>query len=102
MLSVFLPVPEVFRSRSTLRGFATATFVCLAAAGCASSGAMRRAHEAERLQDYDRAVIEYSKAIRIHPDDMDARLPEFPGRIRRDAWVVQARALHHSKYGESA
>jgi predicted flap endonuclease-1-like 5' DNA nuclease len=34
-------------------------------------------------------------------DEMDARLPEFPGRIRRDAWVVQARALHQSKYGES-
>ncbi|HSV17681.1 MAG TPA: hypothetical protein VLR71_04670 [Casimicrobiaceae bacterium] len=33
-------------------------------------------------------------------DDMDARLPEFPGRIRRDAWVTQARALHQSKYGE--
>jgi predicted flap endonuclease-1-like 5' DNA nuclease len=30
----------------------------------------------------------------------DARLPEFHGRIRRDAWVVQARSLHHSKYGE--
>ena len=33
-------------------------------------------------------------------DDMDARLPEFPGRIRRDAWVTQARELHQSKYGE--
>ncbi|MGE5738962.1 MAG: hypothetical protein ACM34F_08715 [Betaproteobacteria bacterium] len=32
-------------------------------------------------------------------DDFDARLREFPGRIRRDAWVTQARALHASKYG---
>jgi len=32
-------------------------------------------------------------------DDFDARLAEFPGRIRRDAWVTQARALHASKYG---
>jgi predicted flap endonuclease-1-like 5' DNA nuclease len=32
-------------------------------------------------------------------DDVDARLPEFPGRIRRDGWVSQARALHTSKYG---
>jgi predicted flap endonuclease-1-like 5' DNA nuclease len=31
---------------------------------------------------------------------MDARLPEFPGRIRRDTWVTQARELHQSKYGE--
>ena len=35
-------------------------------------------------------------------DQFDAKLPEFPGRIRRDAWVVQARALHQSKYGERA
>lgn len=34
-------------------------------------------------------------------DDVDARLPEFPGRIRRDAWVTQARAIHQSKYGEA-
>jgi len=32
-------------------------------------------------------------------DDVDARLPEFPGRIRRDGWVTQARALHVGKYG---
>ena len=34
-------------------------------------------------------------------DEFDAKLPEFPGRIRRDAWVTQARALHQSKFGES-
>jgi predicted flap endonuclease-1-like 5' DNA nuclease len=32
----------------------------------------------------------------------DAKLPEFPGRIVRDQWVTQARALHQSKYGEPA
>ena len=32
-------------------------------------------------------------------DEFDARLAEFPGRIRRDEWVMQARALHASKYG---
>ncbi|MEO5765644.1 MAG: hypothetical protein ABIR52_10075 [Casimicrobiaceae bacterium] len=34
-------------------------------------------------------------------DEFDARLPEFPGRIRRDGWVTQARALHQSKFGEA-
>ena len=34
-------------------------------------------------------------------DQFDAQLPEFPGRIRRDTWVVQARALHQSKFGET-
>jgi predicted flap endonuclease-1-like 5' DNA nuclease len=33
--------------------------------------------------------------------EFDAKLPEFPGRIVRDQWVTQARALHQSKYGES-
>jgi predicted flap endonuclease-1-like 5' DNA nuclease len=31
--------------------------------------------------------------------EFDAKLPEFPGRIVRDQWVTQARALHESKYG---
>ncbi|MEO6929042.1 MAG: hypothetical protein ABI190_07730 [Casimicrobiaceae bacterium] len=35
-------------------------------------------------------------------DRFDAQLPEFRGRIRRDGWVTQARALHQSKYGERA
>ncbi len=34
--------------------------------------------------------------------EFDAKLPEFPGRIVRDQWVTQARALHRSKYGEGA
>jgi predicted flap endonuclease-1-like 5' DNA nuclease len=34
-------------------------------------------------------------------DDFDARLQEFPGRIRRDGWVTQARALHQSVHGEA-
>jgi predicted flap endonuclease-1-like 5' DNA nuclease len=29
-------------------------------------------------------------------DEFDAKLPEFPGRIRRDDWVTQARALHQA------
>lgn len=34
-------------------------------------------------------------------DEVDAKLPEFPGRVRRDAWVTQARELHLSKYGHA-
>ncbi len=34
--------------------------------------------------------------------EFDAKLSEFPGRIVRDQWVTQARALHTSKYGDSA
>jgi predicted flap endonuclease-1-like 5' DNA nuclease len=35
-------------------------------------------------------------------DEFDARLPEFPGRIRRDQWVTQARSLHQATYGDGA
>ena len=33
--------------------------------------------------------------------EFDAKLPEFPGRIQRDQWVRQARALHQAKFGEA-
>src|SRR5687768_8412209 len=45
--------------------------VCLA--GCASSGAFRAGQRAERAYDYDRAVVEYTKALRTRPDDTAAR-----------------------------
>lgn len=34
--------------------------------------------------------------------EFDTKLAEFPGRIVRDQWVTQARALHQSKYGDPA
>ncbi|HEX2344001.1 MAG TPA: hypothetical protein VHI98_26255, partial [Vicinamibacterales bacterium] len=35
---------------------------------------MRSGQEAERFDDYDRAVVEYTKAVREKPDDRNARL----------------------------
>ena len=46
--------------------------VCLLAGGCAASTATHHGLEAERTQDYDRAVVEYTKALRLNPDDVDA------------------------------
>ncbi len=43
-------------------------------AGCASSQALRRGREAERRQDYDRAVAEYTTPVREDPDNAEARL----------------------------
>jgi general secretion pathway protein D len=51
-------------------------------AACASSSAMRLGQRAERLQDYDRAVVEYTKAAREHPDDANARAALDRARIR--------------------
>jgi general secretion pathway protein D len=54
----------------------------LLVAGCASSGAMRRAREAEQRRDYDAAVIEYTKAVRRKPDDLTARLSLDRAKLR--------------------
>jgi general secretion pathway protein D len=53
--------------------FATAMAFVLIMAGCASTGALRTARSAEVQQDYDRAVIEYSRALKSDPDNTDAR-----------------------------
>jgi general secretion pathway protein D len=41
--------------------------------GCAAGTALNRGRDAERRQDYDLAVVEYSKAARLKPDSVDAR-----------------------------
>ena len=44
-----------------------------AAAGCASSSPIHLAHQAEQAQDYDRAVVEYTKALRENAGNREAR-----------------------------
>ncbi len=34
---------------------------------------MRAGQQAESLQDYDRAIVEYTKVLRDDPDNRDAR-----------------------------
>ena len=58
-------------ARKRLRWLLALTLV---SAGCAASEALRNGRDAERLQDYDRAVVEYAKSVRLNPDDLDARL----------------------------
>jgi general secretion pathway protein D len=41
--------------------------------GCASTGGVRVGRQAELRQDYDRAVVEYTRALKLHPDDAAAR-----------------------------
>jgi general secretion pathway protein D len=47
--------------------------VCLTLSGCAAATALNRGRDAERRQDYDLAVVEYSKAARLKPNSVDAR-----------------------------
>jgi general secretion pathway protein D len=52
------------------------------ASGCATASAIRRGLEAERRQDYDLAIVEYTKAVRLRPDNADARLGLERAKVR--------------------
>jgi general secretion pathway protein D len=62
----------LIRRAADLRAGAAA--LALAAAfGCASGSGMHLAHQAEQAQDYDRAVVEYTKVVRADPANREAR-----------------------------
>ena len=78
MLSARPPAPELLRRH----GPAVLAVVCLFAGGCAATGALNRGRSAELRQDYDIAVVEYTKALRLRPNDSDARLALDRAKIR--------------------
>src|SRR5687768_13543792 len=45
----------------------------LALTGCITTKTLREGQNAEFLQEFDRAILEYTKALRENPDDKDAR-----------------------------
>jgi general secretion pathway protein D len=49
---------------------ALAALAVMALFGCATSGAFRAGEKAERLRDWDRAVLEYSRALKNDPDNL--------------------------------
>ena len=55
---------------------------CALAAACATSSAFHAGQRAEQLQDYDLAVVEYTKAARAKPDDENARFALQRARLR--------------------
>jgi general secretion pathway protein D len=61
--------------RHHARGARAACFalVCALVGGCAASGALHRGQAAEGRQDYDLAVVEFTKALRLRPDDIETR-----------------------------
>jgi general secretion pathway protein D len=54
----------------------------LPALACATSAAFRSGEKAERLQDWDRAVLEYSRAVQQDPDNVDYRRALERARLR--------------------
>lgn len=62
--------------------------------GCASSGAFRAGEQAERRQDWDRAVLEYARALKLAPENVQYRRGLTRARLRAaDAHAQQARRL---------
>jgi general secretion pathway protein D len=66
-------------------------------AGCASA-AMKAGQQADMLKDYDRAVVEYTKALREHPDDRAAKQALDVAKIRA-ALDHYARARRYENSG---
>jgi general secretion pathway protein D len=73
---------------------AAAALVLLALAGCATSAAFRAGEKAESRQDYDRAVLEYSKALQQDPNNIHYRKGLERARLRAaEAHALAARRL---------
>ena len=53
---------------------ALALILMLGASGCAARAAKQAGLAAERQQDYDQAILEYTRAVQANPDDREARL----------------------------
>ena len=55
------------------RRWVVALLVAAALAGCVTSAALREGRRAEERQDYDVAVVEYTRALQSDPDNVNAR-----------------------------
>jgi general secretion pathway protein D len=61
---------------------------------CATAAGMRRGRQAELAQDYDRAVVEYTKVARANPASVDARMALERVKLRAaEAHAVRGRRL---------
>jgi general secretion pathway protein D len=75
----------------------------LLAGGCATSSALRAGQRAEDAQDYDRAVVEYTKAVRAKPDDRTAQLALNRARVRASQeHYFRGRRLEATEHFEEA
>ena len=90
------------RSETCLRrvvAAAGAALLIAGLAGCASTSAFKAGLQAERNDDFDRAVVEYQKALRAKPDDMTTRLSLQRAKLRASAYHYQ-RARHLAGTGK--
>jgi general secretion pathway protein D len=60
-------------NRRRLSGLLLVTAFALVLSACATSRAMKAGQNAEHLQEYDRAIVEYTKVLRSHPENRAVR-----------------------------
>jgi general secretion pathway protein D len=79
------------------------TLALVAAAACATSSAFHAGENAERLQDYDRAVLEYQRALQESPDNVDIRRALDRARMRAatDHTNTARRLVGRGQYDEA-
>ncbi len=77
--------------------------VSVLAGACATSSALRSGQRAERIQDYDRAVVEYTKALRADPGNRDLRqaLDRMKLRAAQDHYFRGRRLVAEERYEEA-
>ena len=91
------------RARVNRRAGLVVAIALAIATGCASAAGMRRGHQAELAQDFDRAVVEYTKVARTNPSSADARLALERAKLRaaQDHAVRGRRLAGLERYEES-
>ena len=72
--------------------------------GCATRGAIRAGQHAERQSDFDRAVVEYTKAVRADPANQTARtaLERVKLRASQEHYLRGRRLAATERYDEAA
>ena len=85
------------------RRWIAALFIVATLSGCITSAALRDARRAEDRQDYDVAVIEYTRALQRDPDNTNARtgLQRAKLRASQDHWTNARRLSANGRLEEA-
>ena len=79
------------------------TALSAAAVGCGTSAAFRTAQQAELRNDFDRAVVEYGRAVEERPEDRQARLALNRAKLRaaETHYAAGRRLARLSRWGDA-
>jgi general secretion pathway protein D len=86
-----------------MRRLARLLLIAVVVTGCATTSAFKRGQQAEKADDYDRAVLEYSAALRQRPENASIRLALDRARLRaaESHFARGRRLLATGKYDEA-